>query len=52
MEQNEPRRMGNYNPNPTRRLDNSHRNLYNVTFHSDTILTLLTSNPSEVHSWL
>ncbi|KAK8466488.1 LOW QUALITY PROTEIN: hypothetical protein PHAVU_008G109900 [Phaseolus vulgaris] len=47
MEQNEPRRMGNYNPNPTRRLDNSHRNLYNVTFHSDTILTLLTSNPSE-----
>ncbi|KAK7373851.1 hypothetical protein VNO80_07271 [Phaseolus coccineus] len=52
MEQNHPRRMGNYNPNPTRRLDNSHHNLYNVTFHSDTILTLLTSNPSEVHSWL
>ncbi|KAK7373536.1 hypothetical protein VNO80_06949 [Phaseolus coccineus] len=52
MEQNGPRSMGNYNPNPTPRLDNSHHNLYNVTFHSDTILTLLTSNPSEVHSWL
>ncbi|KOM37772.1 hypothetical protein LR48_Vigan03g115400 [Vigna angularis] len=44
--------MGNHNRNRIPPLNISHRNLYNVTFHSDTILTLLTSNPSEVHSWI
>ncbi|XP_014492605.1 Werner Syndrome-like exonuclease [Vigna radiata var. radiata] len=44
--------MENHNRNCIPPLNISHRNLYNVTFHSDTILTLLTSNPSEVHCWI
>nr|KYP40858.1 Werner syndrome ATP-dependent helicase isogeny [Cajanus cajan] len=33
-------------------IPTSDQTLHNVTFHSDTILTLLTSSPSAVDSWL
>ncbi|KAK7339809.1 hypothetical protein VNO77_20494 [Canavalia gladiata] len=44
--------MGNFNPNSTQPINIMDRNLYDVTFHSHTILTLLTSNSSVVDSWI
>ncbi|TKY65909.1 Werner syndrome ATP-dependent helicase-like [Spatholobus suberectus] len=52
LEQNKPMSMRNHNRNPTHWLSTLDHTFYDVTFHSDTIHTLLTSNPSFVDSWL
>ncbi|KAK7339804.1 hypothetical protein VNO77_20489 [Canavalia gladiata] len=54
-----PNSTRNYNPSPNpyisvvdHNLPYETHNLYDVTFHSDTIQTLLTSDPSIVDSWI